>query len=242
MWSGEPQILRSIWDLVMTTYDKKDIPKEKIWQFYIKSIAVVIGSRVMYGRGKGRKEGVVLGMDPANTTKSKRYVTVEFPGDNRRTVPYNSCTMVGFETLTPIEFDLYHLLNAEYKYRNRTDKVWDGKLNHMIAPHYNIKEVGGVLFAYDPMKPEDRPKKVDTTEGLIPQPRNTKYDVENFENPIEMIRRNDPGVMPGTSAGKEVQVETKLPITIKDEKILLTIPLETIKKQLFSQGYKLTKL
>lgn len=266
IWGFGIHKLGVIWDRVMTNYKDKDLPTDKLWQFYIKSIVVVIGSKVMYGRGRGRKEGRVLGLDPEG--KKPRFVTIGFPGNNRKTVLYNSCTMVGLETLTPIDFDLYHLLKNEYSYRNKPNWIKEGKLKHMIAPHYSIKEVNGVLFACDPMKPEDR-KAADIVNKTIGAPNITNEEAEKLfkreplavkdqehkdENTADMLipipEKLGPGLMGGIKRLSQSQMAEKMmsltgtedPVTIKYEKRLLTIPLEDMERQLFDQGYKLIKL
>ena len=154
IYNYQPTLLGTIWSQVMTNFEGKELPKEKLWQFYIKASEIVIGSKVMYGSGANRKPANVIGMDRSNKySDSKSYVTLEFAGNHRRTVPYNGCYMEG-ETLVPIDFSIYHKLWDQYQWRSKGSQMKEGKLPFLIAPYYNVKHIDGVLFASDPVKPE----------------------------------------------------------------------------------------
>jgi len=147
----------------------------------------------------------------------KRYVTIEFPGNNRATKLYNSCTLVGFETLIPIDFELYYRIYGEYKWRNKGSMMKDGKLKHLIAPYYNIKYVNKVLFACDPVEV-----------GVILKESIKADPPIKIEFPLKT-----PQPLPDVARGETIAV---------NKNISLSIPIMEIEKQLFIQGYKLTKL
>lgn len=234
-WGMNIHRLGDIWDKVMTTYQKNTIPKERFNQFYIKALEIVISSKVIYGRGRGRKEGVVLGMGEG---KKGRWVTVEFPGNNRATKPYNSFSLVGYETLIPIEqtYDMYSKLWNEYKDRNKSI-MGLGMLMHLIAPFYKVKYIDKVLFACDPVFAQPNPNFVEPEDsgtrevnaGISPHvekeivlqeapSKASDYDVEVFTNQYEIAKE-----------------------ALKS-KITLTVSLEGLEKQLLEQGYKIVKI
>lgn len=157
IYNYEVTTLGSIWNKIMTTFEGKELPTEKIWQFFIKSNEIVIGSKVMYGRGNGRKEAIVRGMD--GIKEGRRWITIEFESKDQKTVLYNACSLVGFESLIPIDFDLYYKVWDNYKYRNKGDLMRKGKLQYLIAPYYQIKHINDRAFASNPIFPNtDNPE------------------------------------------------------------------------------------
>jgi len=211
IYNYQPTLLGTIWNQVMTTFEGKELPKEKIWQFYIKSNEIVIGSSVMYGKGTGRKQARVIGMDRSNKySDSKSYVTLEFAGGHRRTVLYNGCYMEG-ETLVPIDFSLYHKLWDQYQWRNKGTQMKEGKLPFLIAPYYHIDYIDGVLFATDPVKLEGVKQSNNGMEAQV-----SAVPPKTEERPAYYVQKDKKGIS-------------------------LTISMSDLEEQLSKQGYKITK-
>ena len=209
--------MKNIRKYVMTEYNGKEIPKEIISQFFIQTDEVMIGSKVVYG--KGGKPAKVIGLDKEKEySTDKVYATIEFLSGDRKTVLYNSCKLPS-PTLTPIDFGLYRELWTDYKLRDRmSDK---SKLFYLMAPYYKIKTIGGIDFATDPQFLEEKEPELKTMKDVEKQiAEDEKAVAQVCDPPLEQA--------------KVVYVENR--------KINLTFDVEELKKQLFAQGYKVTKL
>jgi len=217
VYKYEIRLLKNIYKQVISTYNGKEITTKLISQFFIQTDEVMIGSNISYG--KGSKPAKVIGLDKERDySTDKTYATIEFLSGDRKTVLYNSCNLKE-PTLTPLGFDLYRELWTDYKLRDRMpDK---SKLFYLMAHYYKLKTIDGIMYATDPQFLEDNEPELKTMEEIEKQIAEDEKAVSEVYDP------------PLTNA-KIVYVENK--------KINLDFNIEELKKQLLTQGYKITKL